>query len=318
MKTRRLGATGMWVSEISLGGLFLGRLGGGRDVSATLNMAADLGINLLDTAPAYQGSEEALGEAMTPALRKRFIIATKWWAYQEGGKDLDTQPASLRANVEASLTRLKTDHIDIFLFHSVTQPGDIDKLSQAPLQAELGRLKAEGKIRHVGLSNEGKDDPKDQRLFEAADSGLFEVAMPEFLIFRQGPAQGLLERCAKAGMGVISITPLGQAAWGLGLRDKKTLLASMDLFIKQGKLPDEARYRDDTVLDFLLDEQTPDLAAAALRFCLSFPGISSVCCGSNDPGHIRANAAQSAAGPYDAERLARVRELFGSLDAIPR
>ncbi len=142
--------------------------------------------------------------------------------------------------------------------------------------------------------------------------------MPEFLVFRQGPAKALLPLCGQKRMGVIAITPLGQAAWGYGLRDKKTLLASMDLFIKKGLLPDEPRYRDGGILDFLLDEKTPDLAAAALRFCLSFPGISTVCCGTSDPSHLEENVRVCESGPYDPQRLAKVAELFGHLSAVPR
>jgi aryl-alcohol dehydrogenase-like predicted oxidoreductase len=319
MKTRPLGSTGFQVSEVSLGGLFLGKLGGGRDPLATLSKAADLGINLVDTAPAYQGSEEALGLALKQGgLRKKFWIATKWWAYGEGGKELITDPAALRKNVEGSLTRLQTDHIELFQFHSVTHPGDVAKLCRDETQAELAKLKNEGKLLHVGLSNEGKDDPSDARLAEALESGRFDTVMPELLLFRQGPAKKLLPLAKAKGKGVISITPLGQSAWGLGLRDKKALLASMELYIRQGKLPDKAPYRDDSVLDFLLDEHTPDVASAALRFCLSHPEVSTVCCGSNDPAHLEANAAQSAAPPYDSTRMRRAAELFGSLDALPR
>jgi aryl-alcohol dehydrogenase-like predicted oxidoreductase len=318
MKMRALGSTGLNVSELSLGGLFLGDLGNGRDPGLVLSKAADLGINLLDTAPAYKGSEEAIGKAWTPALRDKFVLATKWWAYQNDGKTLITDPVQLRKTVEGSLTRLKTDRLDLLLFHSVTQPGDIEKLSSAPLRAELAKLKQEGKVLHVGLSNEGKDDPEDARLIEAVHAGNMEVVMPEFLIFRQGPAKALLPLCAQKKVGVIAITPLGQSAWGYGLRDKKTLLKSLELFISKGLLADEPRWRDPGVLDFLLDAKTPDLAAAALRFCLSFPGISSVCCGTSDPVHLEENVRVCESGPYDAPRLAMVAELFGHLAAVPR
>src|SRR5258708_5167465 len=170
---------------------------------------------------------------MSRALGKKDIIQDKWWGAKNKGKSLNTDPKALGKNVEGSLARLKTDHIDLFLFHSVTHPGDIEKLSDQALQAEFGRLKKEGKILHVGLSNEGQWDPDDRRLIEAAHTGLFQFVMPEFLIFRQGPVKKLFPLCAEKGLGVISITPLGQAAWGFGLRDKKTLKASLELFISK-------------------------------------------------------------------------------------
>jgi aryl-alcohol dehydrogenase-like predicted oxidoreductase len=317
MKYRAFGKTGLTVSEVSLGGLFFGKLDGGRDIHKTLAKAVDVGINLIDTAAAYTGSEAALGEALKGGLREKFILATKWWPYKDDNRGIKTAPADLRAAVEGSLARLQTDRVELFMFHSITHPGDIETLSQEGIQSELGKLKKEGKIRFVGLSNEGKWDPDDSRLVEAIHSGLFDFVMPELLLFRQGAVKNLLPLAAAKKTGVISIIPLGQAAWGSGLRDRTTLKASIENYVKKGYL-DGARFPDPgSAVDFLLDEKTRTIAAAALRFCLSFPGVSTVCCGTNDPAHIAENAAISDLGPYDAARLAKAEELFGKLTHNP-
>jgi len=311
MRYRRFGRTGLRVSEISLGGLFFSpKLSGGRSVEAAIRSAADCGINLIDAAPAYKGSEEEIGKVLVAGLRRKFLLATKWWPYMDDGKTILQNPSALRASVEGSLRRLRTDVIDLFQFHSVTHRGDVDRLLGGPLLPEIARLKKEGKIRFLGLSNSGEWDPDDERLQEAVRSGAFDTCMPEFLIFRQRPADTLLPACAKRDAGIISIMPLGQAAWGYGLRNRKYLRDSLDGLIKKGALPSAEPYTRDDVLDFLLDEHTTTIPAAALRFCLSFPEISTVCCGTNDPVHVAENAAVSEAGPYDANRLARVRELF--------
>src|SRR5437667_7156907 len=124
MRTRPLGRTGLRVSEISLGGLFFGKLANGRDTAATVACAADCGINLIDTAPAYAGSEEDLGQAWAGGLRRKFLLATKWWPFLGGGRGIRQNPTDLRRAVEGSLRRLRTDRIDVFLFHSLTFEGD--------------------------------------------------------------------------------------------------------------------------------------------------------------------------------------------------
>lgn len=314
MRYRTFGRTGLKVSEISLGGLFFGKLAGDRDTASTVAKAADLGINLIDTAGAYDGSEEDLGKALKKTgLRGKFHIATKWWPYSKEGQKILQDPAALRPAVEGSLTRLQTDHVELFQFHSVTFAGNVEEITGGPLMGELEKLKKEGKIRFLGMSNSGEWDKDDERLQEASRSGVFDTVMPEFLLFRQRPAKALFPVCAKNSTGIITIIPLGQAAWGYGLRDKKYLLDSMQKLIEKKKLPDEPRFHRDDAIDFLLDGQTGTIPAAALRFCLSFPEVSTVCSGTNNPVHLAENAAVSEAGPYDAERLARAAELFGSV-----
>lgn len=313
MRTRRLGRTALSVSEISLGGLFFGTLANGRDTERTVRRAAELGVNLIDTAPAYAGSEEELGRALAGGLRRKFTIVTKWWPYLGSGPGIRQNPAELRRAVEGSLRRLRTDHVEIFLFHSLTFGRDIGDVLNGPLYPELQKLKARGVIRFIGLSNSGNDDPDDDRLQDAARSGHFDVVMPEFNLFKQRALRHALPVYARTDVGVISIMPLGQAAWGYGLRDREYLKHSLKTLIEKKKLPDETPYTDDTVLDPLLNAGSPTIAAAALRFCLSFPEVSTVCCGTNDPAHLEENIRTAEAGPFDDARLQRMIELFGAL-----
>lgn len=312
MRYRPLGRTGLKVSELSLGGLFFGKLANGRDTAATVRRAADLGVNLIDTAIGYTGSEEDLGVALVGGLRRKFLIATKWWPYLGDGPGLRQNPSALRAAVEGSLRRLRTDRIDLFLFHSLTFDRDVGDALHGPLWPELMRLKAAGTIGFVGLSNSGDYDADDDRLTEAARSE-FDFVMPDFSLFRQRAVRAALPVFARHRTGVVSIMPLGQAAWGYGLRDRTYLRDSLKALREKGKLPDREPYTHDDVLDFLLDDGSPTIAAAALRFCLSFPEVSTVCCGTNDPAHLEENVRTADAGPFDEVRLARAVELFGNL-----
>jgi aryl-alcohol dehydrogenase-like predicted oxidoreductase len=318
MNYRKLGRTGLRVSEISPGGLFFGKLANGRDTAATLCAARDAGINLIDTAAAYSGSEKDLGRAFRKTrLRNEFIVATKWWPYDNTGKKILQDPKALRASVERSLKAMRTDRVEVFQFHSVINPGDTAAILSGPLKAETDRLKREGKIRFTGISNSGNRDKDDKRLQEAAKSGWFDTVMPEFLLFRQRPIKTLFRVCLRRKVGVITIIPLGQAAWGYGLRNRKYLADSLKALIKKDRLPNREAYRHHDVLDFLLDGKTTTIAGAALRFCLSFRAVSTVCCGTNDPEHIWENAKASDAGPYPGILLAQARRLFGSLGQLP-
>lgn len=312
MRYRPFGRTGLKVSEISLGGLFFGKLANGRDTRATVARAADCGVNLVDTAPAYTGSEEDLGQAWAGGLRRKFILVTKWWPFLGNGRGIRQNPTDLRRTVERSLQRLRTDRIDVFLFHSLTFEGDVEAVRFGPLWPELERLKRAGKIGFVGLSNSGDYDTEADRLTEATRRG-FDVVMPEFNLFKQRAVRAALPRWGRTGAGVLAIMPLGQAAWGYGLRDRTYLADSLKALREKKALPDRPEYEGEGALDFLLDDATPTVAAAAIRFCLSFPEVSTVCSGTNDPAHVEENARISDAGPYDAARLARAVELFGSL-----
>lgn len=311
MRYRPLGRTGLSVSEISLGGLFFGKLANGRDTGATVRRASELGINLIDTAIAYDGSEADLGPALAGGLRGKFVLVTKWWPYLPDGRTVNLNPAALRTAVEGSLKRLRTDRLDVLLFHSVTFPGDVERIRHGSLWPEIERLKRDGKIRFAGLSN--GDDPDNDRLTEGAREDGFDVLMPEFLLFKQRGTRAALPAWRRHGAGVIAIMPLGQAAWGYGLRDRTYLANSLKTLREKGALPGGPEFEGEHALDFLLDEHSPTVASAALRFCLSFEGIATVCCGTNDPAHLAENAAVSEAGPYDDARLRRAIELFGNL-----
>lgn len=149
MEKRNLGHSGLQVSVLGLGCWPLGGGWGWGDQElnesiATIHAALDLGINLFDTAEGYNEghSEEVVGIALADR-RDRAVIATKI-------SPNNTDPATLRAHCEASLQRLQTDYIDLYQVH-----WPITDHSVADAFATLQDLKAEGKIRAIGISNHG-------------------------------------------------------------------------------------------------------------------------------------------------------------------
>lgn len=161
MVRRQLGRTGFAVSPIALGTTKLGRntnvkypvsfaLPSEREVAALFESALELGVNLIDTAPAYGESEVRLG-AFVEKHRDEIVLCSKCGETYGNGRSVhDFSAAAIIASVEASLSRLRTDHIDILLLHSDGR--DLEILTQTDAPEALASLKHNGKVRAVGIS----------------------------------------------------------------------------------------------------------------------------------------------------------------------
>jgi predicted aldo/keto reductase-like oxidoreductase len=147
LPTRPLGATGMWVSLLTFGGGSQFLANGGGEWERMLERAVEVGINYFDTSSSYQwdagmSSEERFGEVLAP-IRDRVFIATKF-----DSRD----PDEAAREFERSLTRLKTDHVDVLLIHAVV-PSDGIAVLEKGVYAMLRRLKEEGSARFIGFSS---------------------------------------------------------------------------------------------------------------------------------------------------------------------
>jgi aryl-alcohol dehydrogenase-like predicted oxidoreductase len=160
MQTRELGQTGIQVSPLGLGTVKFGRdqqvkypwafkIPDDQAVLELLSLSRDLGINLLDTAPAYGNSEERLGQLLSN--RQDWVIVSKVGEAFEGGHShFDFSAQTTRKTIETSLKKLNTDYLDVVLVHS---DGDDQRVIEHEDVIEtLQKLKQEGLIRAVGLS----------------------------------------------------------------------------------------------------------------------------------------------------------------------
>ena len=161
MVLRQLGRTGLAVSPVALGTTKLGRntdvkypvnfaLPADQEVDVLLESARQLGVNLIDTAPAYGESERRLGP-FVENRRDEIVLCTKCGEQHLNGRSVyDFSAPAILASVEESLRRLRTDHLDILLLHSAGH--DVDILTQTDAVDALSRLKQSGKIRAAGIS----------------------------------------------------------------------------------------------------------------------------------------------------------------------
>lgn len=161
MQLNRLGKTDIEVSLIGLGTVKFGRQHGVKyphaftlptdaEILQLLASAEELGINLLDTAPAYGTSEERLG-TLLHGQRHRWVIATKAGEEFDGvNSHYDFSPQAITASVERSLQRLRTDYVDIVLIHS--NGDDVRIIEEDHVFSTLAALKKAGKIRAYGMS----------------------------------------------------------------------------------------------------------------------------------------------------------------------
>ncbi|WP_313710474.1 aldo/keto reductase [Pseudomonas sp.] len=158
---RPLGSTGFEVSPLGLGTVKLGRDQGVKypngftipsdgEARLLLAQARELGINLIDTAPAYGRSEERLGPLLRGQRDQWVIVSKVGEEFEDGQSSFDFSAAHTRRSVERSLQRLETDRIELVLVHS--DGNDLEILEQEEVYQTLAALKQEGKIRGYGLS----------------------------------------------------------------------------------------------------------------------------------------------------------------------
>lgn len=192
------GEDGPQASRIGLGAWAMGGSGwGGTDEAAsvgTVHRALEMGINLVDTAPVYgRGlSEELVGKALKQAGgRDGVVIATKGGlAWPDGEVVRDARPASLRAEVEASLRRLGTDRIDLYQVHWPDP-----RVPVAAVAETLAALHAEGKIRALGVSNFSVEE---MEAFRAAAP--LHASQPPYNLFERQAEADVLPWCARHGV----------------------------------------------------------------------------------------------------------------------
>jgi aryl-alcohol dehydrogenase-like predicted oxidoreductase len=276
MHFRTLGGTGIKVSPYALGTLMFATRVGNPDPADSIRIihrALDAGINLLDTADAYEDSEEIVGRALE-GRRDDVVLATKF--SRPVGTDPNQQGASRRwitTAVERSLRRLRTDHIDIYQLHRPDPDTDVEETLSA-----LTDLVRSGKIRAFGTSGMPASDLVEAH-WTAERRGLerFRTEQPPYSILSRGIEREVLPVARHYGMGVLVWGPLGQGMLtGRVRRGQETDVIRSRYLTAFG---DERRLDAVEKLIPLAAEAGLSMPHLAMAFAISHPGVTSALLG---------------------------------------
>ena len=298
LPTRKLGRTGLMVTQLGYGSMGLRgprtwgvRVVDDESAEALLNRVLDAGINFIDTAPVYGVAEERIGRFIG-SRREEYVLATKCGCvYTQHADHLEIDHQwdrdVIQRDLETSLSRLQTDHIDLLQFHG----GDAETLQRAGLIDLLVQFRNEGLIRFLGVSS------KLPNLKSLLDLDVFDTFQVPYSCLAPDHHEWIT-RAAENGAGVII---RGGIAHG-----------GQEAEIQRPAL-------NDVWNDARLEELLPDGVSKAqmiLRYTLSHPNCDTTIVGTCNPDHLQENIDAAIAGPLpDDLYLEITQRVARSLDA---
>jgi aryl-alcohol dehydrogenase-like predicted oxidoreductase len=290
MEKRQLGQTDMQVSVLGFGGSEIGyEHASAETVAHLLNSALDAGLNVIDTAECYEGSEELIGQAVSHR-RQDFYLFTKC-GHPRGIGSEDWSGPSLLESIERSLRRLKTDCLDLVQLHSCSE--SILRNGEAITALQTARKK--GYTRYIGYSGDSLAAKF------AVESGEFDTLQASINIADQEPLELTLPLALEKQMGVIAKRPIANAAW------------------KEPHKPIDSYHHvywdrlSKLHYDFIRERPLEESIARALRFTLSVPGVHTAIVGTAKPERWAQNAKMVAAGPLCASEFEAIRERWDDI-----
>ena len=311
MEYTTLGKTGLKVSVVGLGCGGPSRLGMRDNADSQeraigiVREAIDLGVNFIDTAQNY-GTEGVVGKAMAGIPRDRIVISTKKTLPDPGQQRPEDE---IKKGLEQSLKHLGTDYIDVYHLHGV-EPKDYD-FAREQLMPAMRRLREQGKIRFIGVTEGFVQDPSHQMLQQSLNEDLWDVVMVGFNLLNPSARKTVFSTARDKGVGVLNMFAVRRA-----LSQPDRLKAIVADLIQKGALSPGAMNAKDPV-DFMLKESSAQtLPEVAYRFCRHEPGVDVVLTGTGNPEHLRANV-QSILKPALPEPvLEKLEATFGNLDTL--
>jgi aryl-alcohol dehydrogenase-like predicted oxidoreductase len=298
---RILGRTGVSVSRLGYGAMEL-RPRPGRaelsdaDIDRVLNAVLDSGIDMIDTSPDYGPSEEHIGRALAHR-RHEFTLASKCGCVVGARFEHRFDRPTVRAGVEQSLRRMRTDHLDIVQFH---MSPSMDALREHDAIGELEALRDEGKVRFIGVSGTLPN------IVDHIASGLFDVFQIPYSAVERDHAEVITE-AALAGAGTII-----RGGVAKGLPEPPPESSAQPKGYREGFVARRERYASAGVDDLLDGATVPQFL---LRYTLSHPDVHTTIVGTADVDHLAANVAAADLGPLPDDVLREATRRFAGAEA---
>ncbi|WP_159881909.1 aldo/keto reductase [Paenibacillus puerhi] len=299
MQYRRLGRTGLKVSQISLGTMAFGRWIDESSSAKLVDLALEAGINLIDTADVYgsgmdngnlaqTGESEAILGRVLKGRRNDIVLATKFHArVGPGVNDAGQSRYHLYRALENSLRRLQTDHIDLYQVHRFDPGTPLEETLRA-----LDDLVKQGKIRYIGCSNYAAWQLAKAHGISALH-GLqrFESVQPEYSLIARSIEQELIPFAESEQVGIIAYSPLGRGILTGKYRQgeappQDSRLAAGEKRLETLLEANPASYAFVEAIRPLAERRGWTLGQYALAWVLSHPAITSAILGASKPGHI--------------------------------
>ena len=281
MEKRRLGRTNLDVTVLGFGGA--GIAGGDlENIRKVLNSALDAGINVIDTAECYEGSEESIGNAISKR-RAEFFLFTKC-GHPRGIGTEDWSGSSILESIERSLRRLQTDRIDLIQLHGCSEA----ILKKGEAISALEKARERGWVRYLGYSGDGPP----ARF--AVECDAFDVLQTSINIADQEAISQIVPLARGKNIGLIAKRPLANFAWKTGHKPINSY--HHEYYERLRKLD----------FDFLGNDE--ESIAIALRFVLSVPGVHTAIVGTTKPERSEENARLLESSPLRPDEYNAIRE----------
>jgi aryl-alcohol dehydrogenase-like predicted oxidoreductase len=293
MKYRKLGASDLSVSEISLGSWLTYGVGVPRDNAiACVDRAFDLGINFIDTANVYgRGAAETfLGEVLAQRPRDSYVLATKVY-FPMSATDQGLSRTQIAKQIDASLKRLRVDHVDLYQCHRYDAATPLEETMRA-----LSDAVRQGKARYIGFSEWSAK--RIENAFAIAGAERFVSSQPQYSLLWRKPETEVIPLCAAQGVSQIVWSPLAQGVLsgkyvpGAGRppgsrASSETMGQAIQSWLAPRVLEAVQRLKP------LAEEAGCTLSQFALAWVLREPNVASAIVGASRPEQLDENAAAS-------------------------
>jgi aryl-alcohol dehydrogenase-like predicted oxidoreductase len=306
MESRTFGRTGLRLSVLGFGGAPIGLLNTDRERTANiLNFLLDQGINFIDTAAGYEGSEELIGQTVSHR-REQFILLSKCGRKLDGLEGADWSSRLIANTIDRSLKRLRTDRLDVMILHSC----DLEVLQRGEAIAALAKARDAGKIRFAGYSGDNDDAAYAATL---ADVAVIETSIN---VADQANITRVLPVARQHNVGVVAKRPIANAAWKAIDRQPGFYRDYAAAYTQRLKKLDITPADVGFVGNGASGDPEQDWPELALRFTLSFPEVHTAIIGTTNPANAQKNLEYARKGPLPADVVARIRAAFQHADPV--